>query len=85
MRTQILVFWVTAMLGLSVAAAFTYLAESMIVGQTALVRGAAVLIAQLLGIAIVWVGRFLILDRWLFKLPAGTPNPIEATEAQGRP
>jgi hypothetical protein len=55
----------------------------MIVGRTALVRGAVVLIAQLLGIAIVWVGRFLILDRWLFKLPAGTPNSIEATEAQG--
>ena len=80
-RTQMVVFWVTAMLGLSVAAMFTYFAENMVVGQTALVRGAVVLIAQLLGIAIVWVGRFLILDRWLFKLPADTPNPIGATEA----
>ena len=85
MRTQMVVFWVTAMLGLSVAAMFTYFAENMVVGQTALVRGAVVLIAQLLGIAIVWVARFLILDRWLFKLPADTPNPIAAAEAHGRP
>jgi putative flippase GtrA len=85
LRTQMFVFWVTAMVGLAVAAVFTYLAENMLVGQTALVRGAVVLVAQLLGIAIAWVGRFVVLDRWLFKLPADTPNPIVATEAQGRP
>jgi hypothetical protein len=33
--------------------------------QTALVRGAAVFCAQMLGYGIVWVGRFLMLDRWL--------------------
>jgi putative flippase GtrA len=85
LRTQMLVFWVTAMLGLAVAAMFTYLAENMLVGQSALVRGAVVLIAQLLGIAIAWVGRFVVLDRWLFKLPADTHDPIGATEAQGLP
>jgi hypothetical protein len=59
-------------------------AENMVVGQTALVRGAVVLIAQLVGIAIVWVGRFLILDRWLFKLPATLPirsRPLKRTGA----
>jgi hypothetical protein len=70
LRTQMLVFWVTAMLGLSVATVFTYLAENMMVDQTALVRGTVVFIAQLLGLAIVWVGRFFILDRWLFKVSA---------------
>ena len=35
-------------------------------GQATPLRGAAVLFAQLLGLGIVWVGRFLILDRWLF-------------------
>jgi hypothetical protein len=33
-----------------------------------------VLAAQLLGYGLVWVGRFLILDRWLFKLATDTPE-----------
>jgi hypothetical protein len=78
LRTQMLVFWVTAILGLSVATVFTYLAENMMVGQTALVRGTVVLIAQLLGLAIVWVGRFLVLDRWLFKVSAITREHADA-------
>jgi hypothetical protein len=46
--------------------------------QTTLVRGTAVLFAQLLGFGIVWVGRFLILDRWLFKLAGDTPEHANA-------
>jgi putative flippase GtrA len=68
LHKQVLVFWVAVMLGVSLATLFTYLVEkNVIAGQTTLVRGTTVLSAQLLGFGIVWVGRFFILDRWLFK------------------
>jgi putative flippase GtrA len=74
LRSQVLVFWVAVMLGVSLATVFTYLVDNAMAGQTQLVRGAAVFFAQLLGFGIVWVGRFLILDRWLFKLAGDTPE-----------
>jgi putative flippase GtrA len=74
MRSQVLVFWVAVMLGVSLATLFTHLIETAAAEQTQLVRGAAVFFAQLLGYGIVWVGRFVILDRWLFKLAGDTPE-----------
>jgi putative flippase GtrA len=74
LRSQMLVFWVAVMLGVLLATLLTYLVENVTVGETTLVRGTAVLFAQLLGLGIVWVGRFLILDRWLFKLVGDTPE-----------
>jgi hypothetical protein len=38
------------------------------VGEGTLIRGTAVFVVQVLGFGVVWVGRFLLLDRWLFKL-----------------
>ena len=32
--------------------------------ETTAIRGAAVFLVQVLGFGVVWVGRFLILDRW---------------------
>jgi len=61
------------------ATLFTYLVENVTAGQTTLVRGTAVFFAQLLGLGIVWVGRFLILDRWLFKLAGDAPEHANAT------
>lgn len=78
LRSQVLVFWVAVMLGVLLATLFTYLVENVTVGQITLVRGAAVFFAQLLGLGIVWVGRFLILDKWLFKLAGGTPEDADA-------
>jgi putative flippase GtrA len=72
LRSQMLVFWVTVMLGVTLATLFTHLVENAMADRTSLVRGAAVLVAQLMGLGIVWVGRFLILDRWLFKLACDT-------------
>jgi putative flippase GtrA len=72
LRSQVLVFWVAMMLGVALATLFTYLVEAAIAEQATLIRGAAVFLAQLLGFGIVWVGRFLILDRWLFKLAGDT-------------
>jgi putative flippase GtrA len=74
LRSQMLVFWVAVMLGVTLATLFTHLVENAMADRTSLVRGAAVLVAQLLGLGIVWVARFLILDRWLFKLTGDTPE-----------
>ena len=74
LRNQALVFWVSALLGVLLATALTYLAENVTAGQAVVVRGTLVFFAQLLGLGIVWVGRFLVLDRWLFKVSAGTPE-----------
>lgn len=81
LRSQILVFWVAVMLGVALATSFTYLVEGAMADQTSLRRGTAVFAAQMLGLGIVWVGRFLILDRWLFKLAGDTPE--HADEAIG--
>jgi putative flippase GtrA len=74
LRSQMLVFWVAMMLGVTLATLFTHLVEITTADQGHLVRGAAVFFAQLLGYGIVWVGRFLMLDRWLFKLAGDRPE-----------
>jgi hypothetical protein len=68
------------MLGVSLATLLTHLVEHATGGQTRLVSGAAVLAAQLLSYGLVWVGRFLILDRWLFKPVGDTPYRPTAEE-----
>jgi putative flippase GtrA len=74
LRSQILVFWVAAMLGVTLATVFTKLAENAMVDQQSqLIKGGVVFFVQLLGFGIVWVGRFLILDKWLFKLAGDDP------------
>ena len=78
-----LVFWVAMMLSVALATLFTHLVEKGMADQTTLVRGAAVFLAQVLGFGIVWVGRYLMLDRWLFKLVGDTPEP--ADEFVGKP
>ena len=67
LRTQVIVFWVGAMLAVSLATGLTYLVEQLTVDRSKLVQSIAVFFAQLAGFGIVWVGRYLVLDRWLFK------------------
>lgn len=67
LRTQVLVFWVAAMLGVAATTGLTYLVEQQFHNEGA-VEALAVFCAQLVGFGIVWVGRYLILDRWLFKV-----------------
>ena len=74
LRSQVLVFWIAVMLGVALATLFTHLVENVTADRTNLVRGAAVLVAQLLGLGIVWVGRFLVLTSWLFKLAGDMPE-----------
>ena len=77
LRTQVLVFWVAAMLGVSFATGLTYLVEQQTQDMSNLVERLAVFAAQLLGFGIVWVGRFLVLDKWLFKVTHHGEEPPE--------
>jgi len=77
LRTQIVVFWVAAVLGVSLATGFTYLVEQATADQSSLVRSLSVFFAQLAGFGVVWVGRYLVLDRWLFKAVHHGEEPDE--------
>jgi putative flippase GtrA len=79
-RTQIAIFWVAAMLGVSLATALTWVTDQLTADSSELMRRLAVIVAQLTGFGIVWVGRFLILDRWLFKLTHHGDEPTSAEE-----
>jgi putative flippase GtrA len=70
LREQVVVFWVIVMLAVSLATFFTYLVDHAMVGQISPAHGAAVFLVQVLGFGVVWVGRFLILDRCFFKSAA---------------
>ncbi len=74
LRNQLLMFWVIVMLAVSLATLFTYLVDHATQGQPTPIRGTAVLVVQVLAFGIVWVGRFLILDRWFSKL--GDPRAL---------
>jgi putative flippase GtrA len=65
LHRQVLVFWATMMLTVSLTTLLTYLVQRAMADQTVPVRGAAIFCAQMLGLGIVWVGRFVMLDRWL--------------------
>jgi len=68
LRTQILVFWVAAMLGVALSTLLTVWVEHLVRDQNTVVQSICVFFAQLTGFGVVWVGRYLILDRWLFKV-----------------
>jgi putative flippase GtrA len=78
LRTQVLVFWVAAMLGVTFATGLTWLVEEQVHNKVAgWVEALAVFCAQLAGFGIVWVGRYLVLDRWLFKVTHHGEEPGE--------
>jgi len=67
LRTQVVVFWVAAMLGVTFATLLTFVADWAIQSH-GWVEKASVFFAQLAGFGIVWLGRYVILDRWIFKI-----------------
>jgi putative flippase GtrA len=75
MRTQVLVFWVAAMLGVTLATLLTFLVEQLTEGQDYVVRAGAAFVAQMTGFGIVWVGRYLLLDKWLFRMTHEGQDP----------
>jgi putative flippase GtrA len=64
LRKQVILFWLVVMLAVSLATLFTSLVDDAMAGDTTPIHGAAVFLVQVLGFGVVWVGRFLILDRW---------------------
>lgn len=70
MRTQVVVFWVAAMLGVTLATLLTFFVDVMIDGHGWFEK-VAVFFAQLTGFGLVWLGRYVILDRWIFKVVTG--------------
>jgi putative flippase GtrA len=86
MRTQVLVFWVAAMLGVTLATLLTFAVENALVDSpSSLTKKVAVFVAQLIGFGIVWVIRYLVLDRWLFKMThhGEEPTPDDLDEMHG--
>lgn len=77
LRAEILVFWVAMMLAFTLATLLSYLVDHATTGCSNLVRGAAVLCAQLFAFGLVWVGRYVMLDRWLFKLAGNTAEEVD--------
>lgn len=73
--TQMVVFWVSMMVAFSLATFLTYLVARAAADQPTVIRGGAVLCVQLLAFGVVWVGRYVMLDRWLFRAPAQIPSP----------
>lgn len=76
LRTQMLVFWVAAMLGVTFATGLTWIVEQQ-VHDKGIIEPISVFFAQLTGFGIVWVGRYIILDRWLFKVTHHGEEPGE--------
>jgi putative flippase GtrA len=66
--TEITVFWLAAVLGTAFAMGFVFLAAKIVPEDKGEVAHAiAIFAAQLLGYGIVWVARYLFLDRLIFK------------------
>ena len=66
--TEVTVFWLAAVLGTAFAMGFVYLAGKIVPEDKGeLLHAAAIFIAQLLGYGIVWVARYVFLDRLIFK------------------
>lgn len=76
LRTQVIVFWVAAMLGVTFATLLTFAVDSAMDSQ-GVSESIAVFFAQLTGFGVVWLGRYVVLDRWLFKITHHGDDPGE--------
>jgi hypothetical protein len=85
LHRQMFVFWVAVTSGVVLATLFIYLVERVVADQATLIRGTAVLCAQIIGFGIVRVGRDLILDRWLFKLADETSHREASLKCPSNP
>jgi putative flippase GtrA len=67
--TEVTVFWLAAVLGTAFAMGFVWIAGQVIPEEPGreIAHGIAIFVAQLLGYGIVWVARYLFLDRLIFR------------------
>ena len=88
-RTQVAVFWVAAVLGTLFATGFTFVVESLFKPdplpdgtdpEISITIRLLVVGAQLAGFGIVWVVRYLVLDKWIFKMTHHGENPTPEEE-----
>ncbi len=82
LKTQMTVFWVAAMLGVAAATTLTWIVEQQFNHSDSIGENIAVFFAQLIGFGIVWVGRYFILDKWIFKATHHGEEPTEAEVAE---
>ena len=81
LRTQVLVFWVAAMLGVTAGDGAHRPRRARDAGhRTTLVQAICVFFAQCVGFGLVWIGRYLLLDKWLFRVDP----PRRGPDAGGR-
>jgi len=77
LRTQILVFWVAAMLGTGFAMALALISDAATANSSKLVSSFWLFMAQLFGYGTIWVARYFFLDKWLFKATHQGEEPTE--------
>jgi putative flippase GtrA len=74
--TEVLVFWLAAVLGTSFAMGFVFVLGRLVPEERGEVaHGVAIFVGQLLGYGIVWVARYLFLDRLIFKVTHDGEEP----------
>jgi hypothetical protein len=82
LRTQMLVFWVAAMLGTGFAMGLAAISDYATRDSSAFWKGAWLFVAQLTGYGIVWIARYFFLDLWLFKATHHGEEPTAEEEAE---
>lgn len=82
LRTQVLVFWVAAMLGTGFAMGFAYVSDELTENLSLALQSACLFMAQLAGYGIVWVARYFFLDLWLFRATHHGADPTAEEEAE---
>lgn len=77
LRTQMTVFWIAAMLGTGFAMGLAAIAEVYTRDRSELTQAFWLFAAQIGGYGVVWVARYLFLDRFIFKVTHHGEEPDE--------
>ena len=77
MGAEAAVFWVMALIGLLVSTGFVFLADQRWGDEGEGTKALAAAVAQLAGFGLLWVAKFVFLDRVLYKVVADEAPPAE--------
>lgn len=82
MAREALIFWVSAVLGVLCSTFTLWIATSLVdTTESVLVSAVTFLIAGLIGFGLVWIGRFLFLDRFVFVDRQHDPEALLVADA----